>query len=128
MTDLLREVSDRHLPAGPLTLPPSVAKSEVEPSRKNEVIAHRARNGIADVTIAERTLPSQPRIDFCRQTYIEGEAIFAEVAQFGINNQRFVDRGVFSDLVAEQITNSERGKVTADSRRVSFLCVVGASE
>ena|ERR1700676_115876 len=105
-----------------------MAESEVESSRENQVVAYCAGNGIADVTIAERTLPSQPRFDFCRQTYVEGEAILAQVAQFGINIRRLIDRGVFPYLMMEQITNSERGDVAADSRRVSFPCVVGASE
>jgi hypothetical protein len=58
----------------------SVAESEVESSRENEVIAYREGNGIADVSIANGTLPSQPRFDFRRQTYVEGEAILAQVA------------------------------------------------
>jgi hypothetical protein len=56
-----------------------VAEREVESSRENEVIAYRERNGIADVSIADGTLPSQPRFDFRRQTYVEGEAILAQV-------------------------------------------------
>jgi hypothetical protein len=37
------------------------------------------------------------------------------VAQFGINIQRFVDRGVFSDLVAEQM----RGTYSFIDERIS---------
>src|SRR5690348_18504874 len=86
----------------------SVVESKAEAGGEDEIIGDGAGDGIADIAVAYGALPAEPVLDFRGHANIQRETVLAQMAQLGIDIERFIDGSGCSDLMTEERSEERR--------------------